>query len=155
MWIAIGVLVLLFCTVAANKEEVRESDILVKLSIFSVIVGCLGIIGEQFVSGVYIATIISAIVFVICIILGAFRMIFGVGIGFTGALIAFFTFIALVFEVLARLNNILNIGEEYVNLMINGRTMSIIIILILLFMKSFSMIFLRNNKKCSYAEIEE
>lgn len=154
MLIAAIILVVLFCIVAGTKEDIRDSDILVKLSLFSVMSGCIGIIGEEFISGSYIVTVISSIIFIMCIIVGFFKMIFGIDIGHTGRLIVFFTFLAIVFELLARLNNVLNLGMEYVSLMIKGRTISIILILIVLLIKSFNMIFLRKDTEYPYIENE-
>ena len=142
MWIALIVLAVLFIVVSANREVIIESDILIKLAIFSVMIGCIGIIGEEFINGSYIVT-------------GIFRIIFGSDIGTTGRLIIFFTFLGLVFEALARLNNVLHIGIEYVSFMINGRNVSIMIIMLVLFIKSFKMIFSKKDEKNSYIESGE
>lgn len=155
MWIALIVLAVLFIVVSANREVIIESDILIKLAIFSVMIGCIGIIGEEFINGSYIVTVISSILFLMCIVTGIFRIIFGSDIGTTGRLIIFFTFLGLVFEALARLNNVLHIGIEYVSFMINGRNVSIMIIMLVLFIKSFKMIFSKKDEKNSYIESGE
>ena len=155
MWIALIVLAVLFIVVSANREVIIESDILIKLAIFSVMIGCIGIIGEEFINGSYIVTVISSILFLMCIVTGIFRIIFGSDIGTTGRLIIFFTFLGLVFEELARLNNVLHIGIEYVSFMINGRNVSIMIIMLVLFIKSFKMIFSKKDEKNSYIESGE
>lgn len=144
-FIACIVLGVLLIGVAVNKDEISELGIIAKIAIFSLIVGCTGVIGGNFFSELYVLSLLSGAALILCILIKALTLIFGCELGFTTSLIVFLIFCGIVFELLARSNNMLGLGTDYVLIMIGLRNIAIILTLIVIFIKSFKMIFFKKN----------
>lgn len=144
-WSSLVILGIIFIIVLSNREKVKDSGILFKISLLSSIVACLGGIGGNFVVEAYIITQIAVIVLILCFIIWTFLIIFRNFKGTINRLVIFFVFLAIVFEVVARSNSLLDLGVDFVINAILYRNISIIGVLFLLFIKSFRLIFGKNK----------
>lgn len=147
MIIALIILIVMFIGIVANIEDVRKSGNLFKTSLFSIILGLLGIIGGEFIPDIYFLSGIAFLVLLFCILIGIMRFIFSFNIGKLNTLLVLNIILIFVFEILARANNIGDFGKEYVIMMVSGRNIFIFISLVILIIKAYRMIFIGGNKE--------
>lgn len=127
------------------REKINEGGIDLKIFIFSIIVAILGNIFGKFEPIGYLIQQISIIFAIMSVIVMVYRLIFKTIQGITIKLILFSIFLFMIFSTLGNDNNILNLGDGFLTCMNIGRTLSIVMILICILVKSFYLIFGKNK----------
>lgn len=129
------------------RDKINEGDISLKIGIFSIVVAILGNIFGAFELIGYLIQRISIVFVIMSIIIMVYRLIFKSIRGIIARLILFSIFLFMIFSTLANSNDILDLGLEFFTYMNTGKTISIVMILMCILVKSFKLIFGRNTSK--------
>ena len=129
------------------RQKINQSSINLKVGLFSIVVAILGnIIGrfefiEYFQLIGYLVQRIALIFLIMSIIITGYISIFKYIKGVTVKLSLLSLFLFMIFSVLANSYNMLNLESEFFMYMNLGKTISIIIIIMCILVKTFKLIF--------------
>lgn len=130
------------------RDKINESKTTTKICIFSVIVSILGNIFGKFDLIGYLIQRIAIVCVAMSIIINVYTLIFKSIKGITVKLIFFSLFIFMIFTTLLYSSDVLYyLEDEFFMSMNTGRTISIMMILMLILLKSFQLIFSKDKRK--------
>lgn len=130
------------------RDKINESKTTTKICIFSVIVSILGNIFGNFDLIGYLIQRIAIVCVAMSIIINVYILIFKSIKGITVKLIFFSLFIFMIFTTLLYSSDVLYyLEDEFFMSMNTGRTISIMMILMLILLKSFQLIFSKDKRK--------
>lgn len=130
------------------RDKINESKTTTKICIFSVIVSILGNIFGKFDLIGYLIQRIAIVCVAMSIIINVYILIFKSIKGITVKLIFFSLFIFMIFTTLLYSSDVLYyLEDEFFMSMNTGRTISIMMILMLILLKSFQLIFSKDKRK--------
>lgn len=152
---AIFILVIIVGLVAVLRDQVRNADKLIKLSIFSAIVACLGATGSYIEEMLRIVYVIAIISLIICIIAYIYKFIMRRASSIMAKISIFLIFVAIAAHILALANIYLQLGESYVMTMIYIRGTALIGILIIVLIEVYKLIFGKSEKEKVVNDITE
>ncbi len=136
------------------REKINKADISLKIGIFSIIVAILGNIFGKFEPIGFLVQRIAIVFIIMSIIIMAYVLIFKSIQGVTVKLILFSLFLFLIFSTLLNSYDILKLDNEFFVYMNTGKTISIVVILMCVLIKSFQLIFGKSSGK-NKEDIEE
>ena len=143
--ISLGIVILL-------REKIRESDFLIKIGVFSIIVSILGKILSYFVTIGFLIHSIFVAVTIMSLIMKVYIMIFKKIERATIKWGLFSLFLFIIFSVIMSENNFLILGNKFFNIIYFIRILSVIGILICVLIEVYKIIFDKEKDKLRYEE---
>lgn len=143
--ISLGIVILL-------REKIRESDFLIKIGVFSIIVSILGKILSYFVTIGFLIHSIFVAVTIMSLIMKVYIMIFKKIERATIKWGLFSLFLFIIFSVIMSENNFLILGNKFFNIIYFIRILSVICILICVLIEVYKIIFDKEKDKLRYEE---
>ncbi len=145
--IAIGIIVML-------REQISESDIFIKIGIFSIIVAIVGSILGKFI---YIGLLIRSIAIICAImsfVLKVYCLIFKFIKRMTIKIAMFSLFLFILFSVLGNNNYLISITSNFLEVIMIGKVLSISSMLVCILIEVYNLIFSKKNNNYHNDEID-